>query len=154
MADDSGETTAQYDGTDDAYLSVFENRVRLAETDLQGIVFYGTYVTYQDESVAAYRRKIGFGGEYIETADWTTRVVSTEMNYRASAAYEDVLENEIRVSRIGNSSVTYDYRVGRKRDGTRLAEGTVTQVVIDKETTRPTRVPDAFREAVADVQRR
>ena len=30
---------------------VWENRVRFEETDLQGVVFYGNYVTYQDETV-------------------------------------------------------------------------------------------------------
>ena len=35
------------------------NVVRAAETDLQGVVFYGDYVTYQDETATAYLRDIG-----------------------------------------------------------------------------------------------
>ena len=32
---------------------VWRNVVRAAETDLQGVVFYGEYVTYQDETATA-----------------------------------------------------------------------------------------------------
>ncbi|WP_247729116.1 acyl-CoA thioesterase [Halovivax limisalsi] len=149
---DSGSTA--YDGRDDAFRTVFENRVRLQETDRQGIVFYGTYFTYQDEAIASYRRAIGFGGAFVDEADWTTRIVATDLAYSDSARFEDVLENEVRVRRIGETSITFDYRVCREADGRRLAEGTATQVVVDKATTEPRRVPASFRDAVRDFQGR
>ncbi|MDY7082277.1 MAG: acyl-CoA thioesterase, partial [Halobacteria archaeon] len=30
---------------------VYENRVRFSETDMQGVVFYGNYVSFQDQAV-------------------------------------------------------------------------------------------------------
>ncbi len=138
-------------GTDD-YRLVFENRVRVAETDRAGIVFYGEYVTFQDEAVSAYRREMGFDSAHAEAAGWSTRVVSTTVDYHDSARFEEVLENEVRVGTIGETSVTYDWRVSRERDGRLLADGSVTQVFVDDETGEPIRVPDAFREAVTDFQ--
>ncbi|AGB16600.1 putative thioesterase [Halovivax ruber XH-70] len=151
---DSSETSVEipYDGSDDTFETVSENRVRLAETDLGGVVFYGEYVTYQDAAVAAYRRQLGYGGEYVREPDLTTRVVATELEYYASARFEDVLENEVRVSRIGRTSVTYDHRIRRKADGELLAEGTVTQVVVDAETAESAPVPAEMRQAIVDRQ--
>jgi acyl-CoA thioester hydrolase len=150
-ATDAAEGSA-YDGSDDAFQPVWENRVRMAETDRQAIVYYGEYVTYQDEAVSAYRRELGFDAEYVRGTDWSTRMVATEMQYHDSARYEDVLVNEVRVARIGETSVTYEYRAKRKRDDRLLAEGSVTQVIVDEETVDPIPVPDAFREAVVDRQ--
>ncbi|MFC3958624.1 acyl-CoA thioesterase [Halovivax cerinus] len=141
-----------YDGSDDAFRRVWTNRVRMAETDRQAIVYYGEYVTYQDEAVSAYRRELGFDAEYVRGTDWSTRMVATEMEYHESARYEDVLVNEVRVARIGETSVTYEYRVRREDDDRLLAKGSVTQVIVDEETAEPTPVPDAFRDAVADRQ--
>lgn len=158
MSDSEGASSAArtdggtYDGSDDAFEPVWENRVRMAETDRQAIVYYGEYVTYQDEAVSAYQRELGFDADYVRGTDWSTRMVATEMEYHDSARYGDVLRNEVRVRRIGETSVTYDYRVRRADDDRLLAEGSVTQVIVDEETTEPTRVPDAFREAVADRQ--
>ncbi|WP_290811371.1 thioesterase family protein [Halovivax sp.] len=136
----------------EAFLEVFENRVRFAETDQQGIVFYGEYVTYQDEAVTAFLREIGYDYDAIRDAAWDIHVVSTELNYRHPARFEDVLVNEVRVARVGESSVEFDYRARRKRDDRPIVDGAVTHVAVDEETGSPIRVPEEFREAVADVR--
>jgi acyl-CoA thioester hydrolase len=45
---------------DDDFHYVWTNRVRAAETDLQQVVFYGEYVTYQDETATEFLREIGY----------------------------------------------------------------------------------------------
>ncbi|MDF9745417.1 acyl-CoA thioesterase [Natrinema salsiterrestre] len=140
------------DSDDPSFQPVFENRVRFAETDQQGIVFYGEYFTFQDEAVSAYLRAVDYGYDRMVEDGWQIHVVNTELNYRTGAEFEDVVVNELRVSDVGSASLEYEYRAKRKRDDEILAEGTVTQVAVDLETEEPTRIPDEFRDAVASFQ--
>jgi acyl-CoA thioester hydrolase len=129
----------------------FENDVRFEETDAQGIVFYGNYVTYQDETFTEYLDAIGY--EYATFADrgWDVHVVNVELDYRGSAEFRDRLVNSMRISSIRDSSLTFEYQCRRKDDGEVLAEGTVTHVAVGDDGS-PTRVPDDFREAVIEFQ--
>lgn len=135
-----------------AFQPVFENRVRFAETDMQGIVFYGEYFTFQDEAVSEFFRAIDYGHEQMLADGWQTHVVNTELNYREGAEFGDVIVNELRVVEMGTASFTSEYRAKREADGQLLAEGTVTHVAVDLETEAPIPVPDGFREAVAAFQ--
>lgn len=131
--------------------AVYENDVRFEETDAQGIVFYGNYLTYMDEAVTEYLDAIGFAYEAIEERDWDVHVVNVDIDYRGSAEFRDRLVNAIRISAINESSITFEYECRRKADDDLLARGSVTHVAVDG-TGTPTRVPDEFREAVIEFQ--
>lgn len=133
-------------------MDVFENRVRFEETDMQGVVFYGNYVTYQDETMSEYLRRIGYPYNDFEDEGWDIRVVHVELDYRGSATFDDELVNSIRVDSIGNSSIDWSYRARQKSDDLIVAEGGVTHVAVDPDTGETTRVPDRFREAVVEFQ--
>lgn len=128
---------------------VWETRVRFAETDAQGIVFYGEYVTYQDETFSQFLRDIGFAWSDIEDADWDVHVVHTEVDYRAPAEFGDELICGLRASAIRESSMEFEWDC-RRRDGTSVAEGGLTHVAVSGG--ESTRVPDVFREAVVAYQ--
>ena len=129
---------------------IYENTVRFEETDAQGVVFYGNYVTYQDEAVTEYLNAVGFGYENFESRDWDVHVVNLELNYRGSATFRDILVNAARVTAINESSIEFEYECRRAGDDEVLAEGTVTHVAVEGGT--PTRVPDEFREAIVEFQ--
>jgi acyl-CoA thioester hydrolase len=130
---------------------VFENTVRFEETDAQGIVFYGNYATFQDETFSAFMDAVGYPYEEIEERGWDVHVVNLELNYRQSAAFRDHLHNSMRVAAIRGSSIELAYEC-RDEDGDMVVEGSVTHVAVDSETGSTTRVPDAFREAVVEFQ--
>ncbi len=131
-------------------LEVFENRVRFEETDAQGIVFYGNYVTYQDETFTEYMEAIGFPYDQLREQAWDVHVVNVEIDYRAQATFRDRLINSMRVSAIHNSSIEFEYECRRPADETLIVEGSVTHVAVDEE--GPIRVPDEFRDAVVAAQ--
>lgn len=130
---------------------VFENTVRFAEIDAQGVVFYGNYVTYQDEAFTEYLEAIDYPHDQLYHADWDVRVVHVELDYADSARYRDDLINAIRVDAIGTSSIELEYECRRASDGAVLVEGGVVHVAIDEDGST-IRVPDAFREAVVEFQ--
>lgn len=148
-----GETSDQEPASDAPdFQPVFENRVRFAETDQQGIVFYGEYFTFQDEAVSEFFRRIEYSYEEMAEDGWQVHVANTELNYRDAAEFGDVLVNELRIVEIGTASFTFEYRVRRQGDDEVIADGSVTHVAVDLETEEPTAVPDAFREAVTAFQ--
>lgn len=136
----------------DALEEVFENRVRFAETDAQGIVFYGNYTIFQDETVTEFLRQIGYAYDDMTREDWDIHVVHLDLDYRGQATVGDELVNGVRVDRIGHTSIDFSYAARQKNTGELLVKGDVTHVAVD-ESGDPMRVPDAFREAVADFQR-
>ena len=62
-------------------------------------------------------------------------VARTEIDYRASVGLGELLEVDVRVSRMGNSSFDFSYRV-TAADGRLVAEATTTQVSYDWGTRR------------------
>jgi acyl-CoA thioester hydrolase len=133
---------------------VWENRVRFEETDQQGVVFYGNYVTFQDETFSAFLRECGYSYEAVEAAGWDMHVVNVDVDYRGQAGFADELVHGYRIERIGESSMTGEYVARSADDDELLAEGSVTHVAVDSGTGDPTRIPDDFREAVAGFQDR
>ena len=129
---------------------VYEHAVRFAETDAQGIVFYGNYATYQDETFTEFMDAVGYPYDEIDEHGWDVHVVNLELSYRAPARFRDRLRNAMRVSSIGDSSIEFEYEC-RNADGEPLVEGSVTHVVVD-ESGSPIRVPDDFREAIVEFQ--
>lgn len=129
---------------------VYRARVRFEETDMQGIVFYGNYATYQDEAVSEFMRRIGYGYED-EWRGWDVHVAHLDLDYRGQATFGDVVVNGVRVDRIGESSIEWSYAARLAEGGDRLAEGGLVHVAVD-ESGEPTPVPDGFREAVAEFQ--
>lgn len=131
---------------------VFENRVRFEETDMEGVAFYGNYVTYQDETFNSFIREAGYGYDRLREAGWALRVVNVDLDYRAGATFGDELVHGMYAERFGGSSMTFAYRGRRADDGVGVVSGSVTHVAIDAETGESTRVPEEFREAIVAFQ--
>ena len=132
--------------------TILENRVRFAETDQQGIVFYGTFFTYQDETLNQFLREIDYRYHRMREHGFTTHIVHAELDYRHPARFEDVLLNTMRVRRIGGSSFEVDYHARRKEDDQPIVDGGAVHVTADVETGEAVSVPDDFRDAIIAFQ--
>jgi len=129
-----------------SYKYASEIRVRLSETDSLGVVYHGTFFTYFDVAKMEYLRDRGLLEEF-RTGESLNLVVHASADFRSPARFDDVLLVHVRVARIGESSVTFEYRVDRKADGKLVAEGRSVLSFIDS-AWKPSRVPDGFRSAV------
>jgi acyl-CoA thioester hydrolase len=151
IADANDTEGAAPDGSDDHLHEVWETRVRYEETDAQGVVYYGNYVTYQDETFSQYLREIGYPWQAMQENDWEIHVVHVDVDYHAPARFDDELVCGIRVDAIEESSIEFAWACRRADDGSLVADGGLTHVAVD-ENGRPTRVPDEFRADVVDFQ--
>ena len=117
-------------------------RVWFSDTDAQGVVYYGRYLPYFDHARTEYHRHLGSMG--IEGAEFVMRASSVD--YLAPARFDDLLECFVRVSRIGRSSMTYEFAAYRVEDELLMVTATQTLVLVGRAERRPEAVPEAVRE--------
>jgi acyl-CoA thioester hydrolase len=122
-------------------------RVRLPETDAFGVVYHGYYFTYFDVARMDYLRNLGLM-EQFRTGESLNLIVHTSADFRSPARFDEVILVHVRALKIGESSVTFDFRVDLKPDGRLVAEGNSVHSFIDSKTWKPMRVPEYFRIAV------
>ncbi len=135
-------------------------RVRWAEVDMQKIVFNGHYLMYFDTAVADYWRALCLPYEAaMQQLEGDLYVKKAQVEYHASARYDDMLDVTITCSRLGNSSILFGCRIFRGDE--HLIEGELLYVFADPATQKSKPVPQALRdlfsafeagEAMVDIQ--
>ncbi len=125
------------------------SRVDVAETDLGAVVYYARYPHHLDRAVLAYRRHLGIPPLGPEGHLFVVRSLGIE--FHASARFDDEVEVFVRVSGLGRSSHTMSARMERVggEGSAHLADATLTLVGLGSYGGRPSRVPEAMREAIA-----
>lgn len=89
-------------------------RVRWVEVDLQKIVFNGHYLMYFDTAVAGWWRALALPyHETMAALNGDLFVRKAELEYLASARYDDQVDVGVRTARIGNSSMVLGCAVFR-----------------------------------------
>ena len=132
----------------------YQLRVRFADTDMQGIVFNGNYLTYYDVAWTEYFRAIGIEWKDLINIGADTVLARTTMEFKAPARFDELLDVYTRVARIGNTSLTFEYEIYRHGEGQLIGAASSLYVCIDPQTLRPVRVPDALRSRIAEFEGR
>ncbi|MBT6411678.1 MAG: acyl-CoA thioesterase [Betaproteobacteria bacterium] len=121
-------------------------RVRWSEVDAQSVVFNPHYLTYADIAVTEYYRVIGMpypAAFDVDVADLYAR--KTQIEYHASARFDDVLNLYVRVSRLGRSSFDFCIEVLRSEESIATIEMTYVHANLEKQKSVP--LTDKFRDA-------
>ena len=126
---------------------VLKLRVRYAECDPQGVLFNANYLAYVDHTITELWRA-AYGG-YTVMLDRGVDIVVAEANLRflGSARFDDEVEVEALVARIGTTSLTTAYRF--LRTGELLLEATLRHVFVDRRTGTKTPMPQWARDGLA-----
>jgi acyl-CoA thioester hydrolase len=129
-------------------------RVRFAETDLQGIVFNGNYLTYYDVAWTEYFRGIGLEYKDFASLGADTVLARTTMEFKSPARFDESLEIHTRVSKIGTTSLTFEFEIYPEGEDRLVGSATALYVCVDPTTLRPVRVPDSLRLRVSEFEGR
>jgi acyl-CoA thioester hydrolase len=122
-------------------------RVGFSDTDAQGVVYYGRYNPYFDLARVEYHRSLGiFSRDRTDSGDFVMR--ANDVEYFAPARFDDELEIHCRVSRIGRTSVTFEFAAHRVPDDALMVTAHQTLVYIDLEARKAAPVSDAYRAAI------
>jgi len=127
-------------------------RVRYAETDQMGIVYYANYLVWFELGRVELLRSLGLAYSQLETEhECILPVVEAHCRYRAPARYDDEILIETRPALLRGTVIKFAYRILRKApDGeepTLLAEGDTVHVVCDDQLNRKP-LPERYAEAL------
>jgi acyl-CoA thioester hydrolase len=124
-------------------------RVRWAECDPQGVVFYPNYLAYFDHAMTElWRAAIGPFAE-IHEHGIDMVVAEAGISYRASARFDDEIDLIASISRLGETSMTVELTVERADGGEVLAEGRLRHVFVDPDSFEKRPMPRAVRDGLA-----
>jgi acyl-CoA thioester hydrolase len=119
-------------------------RVRYAETDASGIVYYNNYFVYFELGRIEMFRELGLA------YDWRLPIVETSCRFRASARFDDRLEIHTFVDEVRRCGFRTGCRVFRLGDDGAepllLAEGHTAMVTLGPDR-QPAPLPGPFRAA-------
>jgi acyl-CoA thioester hydrolase len=119
-------------------------RVRYAETDQMGIVYYANYLVWFEVGRTDLLRLTGWSYREMEADGFALPVVEAHCDYRQSAKYDDELEIVTTAVIVSPVRVKFDYQVVRAADGATLAGGHTVHASLDT-SGKPRRLPDRIR---------
>jgi len=124
-------------------------RVRYAETDKMGIVYYANYLVWFEIGRSEYCRARGFSYKDMEENTEAFLVVAESYcRYKSPAFYDDELIVRTHVTELRRRSLRFGYEITRPADNQIIAEGETGHVITDRQG-RVRSLPDTFRQALA-----
>lgn len=123
-------------------------RVRYAETDQMGVVYYANYFVWFEVARADVMRALGSTYRSLEEEGVFLPVIDAECHYRRPARYDDQIEVRAEGRLVSPVRVKFDYEVFVNGDAAPVAVGQTIHAATDREG-RPCRLPARVREAFA-----
>ena len=122
-----------------------EIRVRYAETDQMGYVYYGNYAAYFEMGRVELLRSIGTSYKKIEEEGIMLPVRDFSTRYIKPALYDDLLTLTTHLTEIPSTRIHFEYEI-HNEEGTLLCKAETTLVFVSKENGRPVPVPEALKQ--------
>ena len=123
-------------------------RVRYAETDKMGIVYYAHYLVWFEIGRTEWLRDTGWTYRAMEDEGFGLPVIEAQCEYKTSARYDDELQIETVARLVTPIRLAFDYRVLRPADGQTVATGYTVHATVDR-SGRPVRLPARVKELLA-----
>lgn len=118
-------------------------RVRYAETDRMGYVYYGNYATYFEVGRVEAMKSIGMSYRKLEESGIMMPVLEYNIKYFKPAFYDDELTVVTRVEKKPRARITFLYQTFNEQ-GEQLNSAETTLVFVNVKTGKPTAAPEDF----------
>jgi acyl-CoA thioester hydrolase len=120
-------------------------RVRYAETDQMGVVYYANYIVWMEVGRVDLCKACGFNYRDIEREDGVFfAVAEATCRYRAPAHFDDEVIVKTWIESANTRIVIFAYEMRLAEDDRVLATGTTRHVFVTREMKR-TRLPEKYR---------
>lgn len=124
-------------------------RVSMRDIDLNGHVHNSVYLDYcEDAVVNAFRRADILPLFRPHTAGVAYHVKKCEATFFAPLSVDDVVQPQVLIEKLGNSSLIFSIRLMLQDSDTLAAEGKLIWVCVDPAGNRPCPIPDETRAAL------
>ena len=100
-------------------------RVRYAETDQMGVVYYANYLVWFEVGRTEWLRQSGSTYRSLEHDGVSLPVIEAHCEYRQPARYDDELEIRTRAALISPARIRFDYEIVRSDEGVAVVGHTV-----------------------------
>jgi len=126
-------------------------RVRYAECDAQNVVFNARYADYADLASTEFLRAVIGGYQTLQAKGYETQLVKLTMEWKAPACFDDVLDLDVCVDRIGTRSFTLKttmFKVGDARVLVAQTEAIYVTVSGQEGAFQSCEIPDFLRQSL------
>lgn len=127
------------------YISETSVRVRYAETDRMGYVYYGNYTQYYEIGRVEALRQLGTSYKEMEDNGIMLPVYTCNIKYIKPALYDDLLIIKTIIKELPTARISFDYEIYNQKNELLNTANTVL-VFINTATNKPCAAPDTFME--------
>jgi acyl-CoA thioester hydrolase len=125
--------------------SVTTLRVRYAETDKMGVVYYANFLVWFEVARADLLRSLGWTYREMEAAGVSLPVIEAHCEYARPARYDDEIEIRTEGEMVSPVRMRFNYTVRRQADQVVAAQGHTVHAAVDA-SGRPCRLPARVKE--------
>ena len=129
------------------YISETTIRVRYAETDQMGYVYYGNYAQYFEVGRVEALRQLGTSYKEMEESGVMLPVYAFSTKYLKPALYDDLLVVKTIIKELPTAKIIFDHEVYNQK-GELLTTATVSLVFINKAVNKPCGAPPSFLDKI------
>lgn len=120
-------------------------RVRYAETDQMGVVYYANYLVWMEIGRAEYFRAAGARYKDMESDDGIRlAVVEAQCRYLHPARYDEEIAVETFLKRANRRMVEFHYRMRDAATGRELATGSTRHIFLGPDM-KPVKLPEKYQ---------
>ena len=122
-------------------------RVRYAETDQMGVVYYANYLVWMELGRAEYCRAAGIRYKDMEAQDQILlAVVDAHCRYIHPAHYDEEIVVETSIARSNRRMIEFQYRIREASTQRELAEGETKHIFLSP-AMKPVKLPEKYHSA-------
>ena len=118
-------------------------RVRYAETDQMGFVYYGNYATYYEVARVESLRSLGFSYKLLEEQGVMMPVVENKSKFIRPAKYDDLLTIQVKVNQLPEKRMIFEYEIYNEQKKL-INLGETVLAFVDKETGKTCNAPETI----------
>uniref|UniRef100_UPI00404A4D12 acyl-CoA thioesterase n=1 Tax=Fulvivirga sp. TaxID=1931237 RepID=UPI00404A4D12 len=123
-------------------------RVRYADTDQMGYVYYGNYSRYYEIARVESLRNLGLTYRELEEMGVMMPVLENHSTYKAPALYDELLTVRTIVSEMPGVRIKFNYEITNESNKL-IHLGETLLVFVDMKSGRPCRMPDHMAKALS-----
>jgi acyl-CoA thioester hydrolase len=120
-------------------------RIRYAETDQMGYVYYGNYATFYEVARVEALRSLNFSYNELEKSGIMLPVLELQIKYVKPAFYDDEIVIETTITDMPKARIKFEYKTFNQK-GELLNFGNTTLVFVDVNSKKPTQAPKELLE--------
>jgi acyl-CoA thioester hydrolase len=122
-------------------------RVRYAETDQMGVVYYANYLVWMEVARVELCKALGFRYRDMELEDGVMlAVIEAQCRYLHPARFDEEVILETRIAKANSRVVEFGYEMRLADGGRKLATGSTRHIFCNREM-KPVRMPEKYRAA-------